>query len=118
REYKRRRDVMVENLSKCLPSDCRYRVPQGGFTIWVELPAGMKSMKLLELARGAGVDFVPAPLVMPDRKDSNQMRLSFARNSTDDISSGIQTLCGVIRDCMDNPDLMEGPGMEYEDLLK
>lgn len=118
REYRRRRDAMVDVLSRQLPSQCRYRVPQGGFTIWVELPEGMQSMKLLEHCRRAGVDFVPAPLVMPDRRDSNRLRLSFSRNNIPDIESGTETLCSVIRDCMDNPDLLEGPEPEYEDLLK
>ncbi|MCB1187629.1 PLP-dependent aminotransferase family protein [bacterium] len=118
REYKRRRDAMVETLSKYLPSECRYRVPQGGFTIWLELPQPMNSMKVLEHSRRAGVDFVPAPIVMPDRKDCNCLRLSYSRNGVEDIRSGIRTLCDVIRSCVDNPDLMEGPEMKYEDLLK
>src|SRR5690606_20844273 len=112
REYLKRRDCMVDALSRHLPGQCRYRIPQGGFTIWMELPQGFRSMKLLELSRQAGVDFVPAPLVMPDRRDSNRLRLSFSRNTPGQIESGIEILCGVIRNCIDKPDLMEGPELE------
>ncbi|MCB1218272.1 PLP-dependent aminotransferase family protein [bacterium] len=118
REYKRRRDAMVETLSKHLPNECRYRVPQGGFNIWLELPPYMQSMKLLELSRRAGVDFAPSPFVMPDRSDINGLRMSFSRNSIEDIRRGARTICDVIRSCIDNPDLLEGPEMKYEDLLK
>ena len=43
------------------------------------------SLPLLQKAREEGVDFVPANLVMPDRRDSNGLRLSFSRNSPEDI---------------------------------
>ena len=118
REYMGRRDAMNRVLAANLPKGCKYRLPQGGFTILVELPPGFRSMSLLDLSRKAGVDFFPAPLVMPDRHDANFLRLSFSRNSKEEIESGIVTLCNVIRDCMSRPDLLEGPETTFEDLLK
>jgi DNA-binding transcriptional MocR family regulator len=118
REYLKRRDAMHRALATHLPAGCRYRLPQGGFTFWIELPAGIQSMKLLELSRRVGVDFVPAPFMSPDRRDSAALRLSFSRSGIEEISSGVKTLCSVIANCLDNPQLLTGPDFEYEDLLK
>jgi DNA-binding transcriptional MocR family regulator len=54
KEYKARRDAMCGALGACLPPACRFRIPQGGLSVWVELPEGMSSLRLLSLARGPG----------------------------------------------------------------
>lgn len=115
--YKKRRNAMCNALSNHLPDGCHFRTPKGGFTIWVELPPGMKSVPLLSLARRAGVDFVPSAFVMPDRKDSPALRLSFSRTTPEDIEKGIKTLCSVITDCINKSELLESGASTYEELF-
>jgi DNA-binding transcriptional MocR family regulator len=116
--YKARRDAMCRALAEHLPGECRFRVPQGGFSVWVELPAGMPSLPVLMLARAAGVDFLPAAFALPDRKDAPALRLSFARNSSADIEAGIRVLCSVLADCIERPELLQGLSVGYEDLFQ
>lgn len=118
KEYKLRRDVMCRVLSERLPEPCRFRVPQGGLSVWVELPDGMSSLSLLTLARQAGVDFLPAAFMMPDRRDAPALRLSFARNTAEDIEVGVKVLCSVIADCVEQPGLLDGLRTGYEDLYR
>jgi DNA-binding transcriptional MocR family regulator len=116
KEYKRRRDVLCDTLARCLPPECRFRVPQGGFSLWVELPEGMSSLQLLALAREAGVDFLPAAFMMPDRSDAPALRLSFARLAPEEIEQGARKLCTVIDDCIKRPDLLTAGFQAYKDL--
>ncbi|MCB1185565.1 PLP-dependent aminotransferase family protein [bacterium] len=118
REYKRRRDAMCAALSKNLPEGCSFHKPSGGFYVWVELPNNIKSLPLLTFARNAGVEFLPSSYCMPDRKDGPALRLSFSRTSVEEIEEGVGTLCRVIQDCIDNPDMLSSGAHSYEDLYK
>jgi len=118
KEYKKRRDAMCRALAEHLPKECRFRIPQGGLSIWVELPAWMESLPLLVLARAAGVDFVPAALVTTDRRDAPGLRLAFSRTGCDEIEAGIGILCDVIADCIEHPDRLEGIKPGYEELYR
>jgi len=118
KEYKRRRNAMCKALKECLPRGCRFTVPKGGLTIWVELPKHIKTLPLLSLAREAGVEFLPAAFCMPDRKDTSALRLSFSRSNVEDIESGIKLLCRVIAECIRTPDLLDKGAKSEKDLYK
>jgi 2-aminoadipate transaminase len=118
KEYKARRDAMCSTLSGCLPHQCRFRIPHGGLSVWIELPEGMSSIGLLRLAREAGVDFLPAAFMMPDRQDASALRLSFSRNSIQDIVTGVKILCSVIADCIERPELLAAQAKDYEGLYQ
>jgi DNA-binding transcriptional MocR family regulator len=110
KEYKRRRDVMCDALLQHLPEGCRFVVPQGGLSVWLELPPHLLSLPLLQLSRQAGVDFWPAACMTCDRQDAPALRLAFAQRSCTEIQTGMEILCGVITDCLRNPQLLEGLG--------
>jgi DNA-binding transcriptional MocR family regulator len=116
KHYRRRRDAICDSLDDHLPAGCRYRRPQGGFSVWVELPTHIRSLPLLRVARERGVDFGPAAFMMPDRHDTNALRLCFSRVSEADIRNGIKQLCEAIADVMTNPGKLQGSYQGYEDL--
>jgi DNA-binding transcriptional MocR family regulator len=118
KEYKRRRNVMCKSLREHLPSGCGFHVPSGGLSVWVTLPSHVKSLPLLSYARDAGVEFLPAAFCMPDRSDTAALRLSFARNTVEDIDAGVKVLCSVIADCIDNPAMLVSGAKSYEDLYR
>lgn len=118
KEYKKRRNAMVSALKEHLPEGCNFSEPQGGFSVWLNLPEGMLSLPLLGLARKNDVDFTPANMMMPERNDMNGLRLSFSRLGPEDIEEGVKALCSVIRDCIDNPALLKDGAQDFEDLYK
>jgi GntR family transcriptional regulator/MocR family aminotransferase len=118
KEYNARRNAMCGVLARELPEQCSFNRPLGGFCVWVKLPENIFSMPLLALAREAGVDFLPSAFVNPGRRDGNALRLSFSRNSVEDIRNGTSILCSVIRDAIDNPGRIENMDMTYEELYK
>lgn len=107
KEYKRRRNAMVKALREQLPAGCSFNEPQGGFSIWLKLPPGIKSLPLLELSRQAGVDFLPAAYCMPDRQDTSALRLTFSRTPLEDIPAGIEILCDTIKRCIEDPRMLD-----------
>ena len=118
KEYAARRNAMCDVLSRELPPECSFQIPQGGFSVWVKLPEYMYSMPLLGLARQAGVEFLPSAFVNPGRKDGNALRLSFSRNTVEDIKQGTSLLCEVMADCIADPGRLEARDMTYEELYK
>jgi len=116
KEYRKRRDAMCRALDAYLPPGCTYLHPQGGFTVWVQLPEHLLSVPLLSLCREAGVEFLPAAYCMPSRQDTAALRLAFSRTSKEEIDSGIETLCAVIGDCIDRPGLLDSGARSWEDL--
>lgn len=116
KEYKRRRNVMCKALREHLPNGCAFSVPQGGLSVWVKLPTHILSMPLLGLARNAGVEFLPAAFCMPNREDAPALRLSFSRNTVEEIESGIKALCSVISDCVEDPGLLQSGTQSFEEL--
>ena len=118
KEYKRRRNAMVDALKKYLPRGCSFIEPRGGLTIWVELPDNLRSVPLLSLARESGVEFLPAAFCMPERRDAPALRLSFSRTNVEEIESGIRSLCSVIADAIERPELLSAGAQEHEDLYR
>jgi DNA-binding transcriptional MocR family regulator len=116
KEYKRRRNAMCKALGECLPKGCSFIVPQGGFTVWVELPNFMRSLPLVSLASESGVDLLPSTFCMPDRQDAPAVRLSFSRNTVEDIEAGVRILCSVIADCIENPDRLKSGSKPEKDV--
>ena len=45
--YRHRRDLMLGELNERMPEGVTWRIPQGGFFIWLELPAGVDSTVIL-----------------------------------------------------------------------
>jgi len=99
--YKRQRDVMVDALRKEMAGlDVQFRVPAGGMFLWLRLPAGIDTVKLLPLAVERGVAFVPgAPFYADaDTADARTMRLSFVTASEDQLRTAIAALADTVRE--------------------
>jgi DNA-binding transcriptional MocR family regulator len=117
KEYKRRRNVMCKLLKELLPDGCTFSIPAGGLSVWVKLPEHILSLPLLGLAREAGVEFLPAAFCMPNREDISAFRISFSRNSVEDIEAGMKLLCSIISDCVEDPQLLHGGTQSFEELF-
>jgi DNA-binding transcriptional MocR family regulator len=85
-----RRDAMLASLEKHL-SGARWSRPEGGYFIWLELPAGTEAKHVLERAEGVtaviGTDF---------GGDDNTIRLAYSYVSPEEIDLGIQRLAAAI----------------------
>jgi DNA-binding transcriptional MocR family regulator len=88
-----RRDAMLEALEREFPEGARWSRPEGGYFLWLELPAEIDAAELLTRAEEAGVSFVKgadfggAP---------NTVRLAYSFVSPDEIREGVRRLSALV----------------------
>lgn len=90
--YRLRRDAMVEALRRYGPPGLRWRTPQGGFYLWVNLPEGCPARRLLAEAGRAGVAFLPGEAFCVEGNGQYSMRLNFSYADPEAIGEGIKRL--------------------------
>lgn len=76
RAYEKQVLQMTEAVMRYFPDGTRMSQPQGGFVLWVELPAGIDSTVLFENAVNAGIAFVPGDLFSASDHYRNCLRLN------------------------------------------
>jgi DNA-binding transcriptional MocR family regulator len=92
-----RRDALLAALEEHMPAGTRFTRPQGGYQVWVELPAGVDTSELLADAVGAGVLFTPGAQFHHDGRPSSALRLSFALADEAELRRGVAALGQVLR---------------------
>ena len=100
--YRKKRDFMLEMLDKYMPAGVKWTRPEGGLFLWVTVPEGIDTQKMLQVAVKeqhvayvAGVDFYPS-----NRARRNDLRLNFSYPSFEQIEEGIKRLADTIKKCM------------------
>lgn len=97
REYRRRRDAMLEALSHHLPPSARFTRPRGGMHVWVMLARPLDAVRLNERARREeGVSFAPGTLFFSDGRRSSSFRLNYSSHPPDRIEEAVGRLARCI----------------------
>jgi 2-aminoadipate transaminase len=95
--YRDQCEAMLTALEREMPKSVSWNRPEGGMFIWVQLPAAIDSMKLLEQAVAQNVAFVPGAPFFADEAQRNTLRLSFVTVPPAKIDEGIARLAALIR---------------------
>jgi DNA-binding transcriptional MocR family regulator len=93
--YRERRDAMLTALDDLMPS-ASWNVPQGGFYVWVGLPAGLDAKTMLPRAVTARVAYVPGTAFFADGQGRTHMRLSYCYPTPERIREGVRRLASVV----------------------
>lgn len=95
--YRVRRDAMLAALDEHFPPEASWTRPDGGFFVWVTLPAYFDTGSMLSEALEAGVTYVPGDSFFPGgTMGKNSMRINFSFASPEDIAEAIRRLAAVI----------------------
>jgi len=89
--------AVEEALVRHMPSDTRWTHPNGGMSIWLELPPGFDANELLVRARERGVVFAPGRYFYVQSPQPNTLRLGFAELEERQIARGIAVLGDILR---------------------
>ena len=93
-----RRDALVTRLAAGLDgAGARWSNPDGGYFLWLELPAQLSAADLLADCERAGVTFVPGSGFFADGGGGNSARLCFSFHSVDEIADGAERLVAAAR---------------------
>ena len=98
--YRQRRDVVLKAFERFMPDRVTWTVPQGGFHLWVELPAGYSSITLFLLSIERGVAILPGPLQDINHRFINAFRLSYGSVEPDQILEGVELLADAVREVL------------------
>ena len=95
--YRRKRDFMLEKLETHFPTEVQWNRPEGGFFIFVKLPAVMDASELLNDAVKHNVAFVAGAPFFIDQSGKNTFRLSYSQSSEAVIESAVAELGKLIK---------------------
>lgn len=95
--YKEKRDCMVEALSKYMPANVEYTIPNGGMFLWVTLPENVSVQVLLEKVMSRKVAFVPGNPFYVNDDEVQTLRLNYTNSDNKSINDGIRIIAEVIK---------------------
>jgi len=95
--YRRKRDLMLEAMEAHFPEEAEWNEPKGGLFLWVKMPEGVDTSKMLMEAIHSGVAYIPGSNFFADPSISNYLRLNYSFPSEDDIVEGIRILGGLLK---------------------
>jgi 2-aminoadipate transaminase len=81
-----------------MPDGVRWTEPQGGMFVWLTVPAGVDTLRLLERAIAAGVAFVPGAPFYADNPRRDTLRLSFVTVPDESIDRGVAILARLVNE--------------------
>lgn len=86
-------NAMIAAIKKYFPDNIQYTKPEGGMFLWVTLPKGHSSAKLLEICSSEKVIFVPGDQFYTNLEGpANTLRLNFSCSSEETIEKGIKIM--------------------------
>lgn len=84
-------------VAKAFPSSCSISEPQGGFVLWVQMPAHIDSYALHKIAIEDGIAFMPGTLFSAgNNKYNNFMRINCGNAWSPEIESAIKRLGNLV----------------------
>ncbi|WP_022662361.1 aminotransferase-like domain-containing protein [Paucidesulfovibrio longus] len=97
--YGKQSRVMVDAIQRHFPEGVTISDPEGGMFLWVTLPEGYSSMKLIDKAVERKVAFVPGkPFYVEEGRGENTLRLNFSNASEEMIEEGVSRLGSALRE--------------------
>lgn len=95
--YRGQRDVMMNALERYVP-DVRWRVPFGGYYLWLRLPEHMAGEALARAALARGVSILPGSDFFATSGPRNHVRLAYSHASPSEITEGVRRLGEAFRE--------------------
>jgi 2-aminoadipate transaminase len=83
---------MLAALERYMPPGSTWTTPDGGFFIWLTLPAEIDTQRMFPEVQERGVEYLPGPACFAENAVPNQLRLSFSFVEDDLIESGIRVI--------------------------
>jgi 2-aminoadipate transaminase len=93
-----KRDAMLAALEHEMPEGTRWNEPEGGYFLWVDLPAGVRGDDLLTRADTVGVTFVKGSDFFFTSGGEESVRLAFSYATPEEIGEGVARLGRLLRE--------------------
>lgn len=90
---------LTQMIAQLIPDAVSYTQPQGGLSLWLELPESVSSLELYRQCLTKGITITPGPLFTSQGKYLNFVRLSYAHEWTSQRTAALTTLGKLIHNC-------------------
>ena len=88
----KRLEAALGACEKYLPKGSSFTRPEGGMSVWIELPAPLNAENVLPRAEKRGVSYLPGTLFSNRPAHRRGLRVSFGALSPEQISKGIRLI--------------------------
>ena len=96
--YRKKRDAMLRGLDEVLAgTGAVVSRPEGGFFLWMKLPAGTDGRRLADLAVEARVQYTSGPVFFPNGGGDEFIRLAFSFEPPEKCYEGARLIARAIR---------------------
>ena len=97
--YREKKNAMVAAMKRYLPEEAHFTNPDGGFFIWLTMPAGfdMGAFMKEHLLPEANISYVPSTNLYATAALSNGARLNFTGPSLAQIDTGMKALGAALK---------------------
>ncbi len=93
----RKLDVLRRSIERRFPPEVKCLYPEGGMSVWVELPEGLDSVELLVKSQDRGVIFAPSSYFYFQNPQRNAFRLCFTARPDEQIEKGVAILGELLK---------------------
>ncbi|SDZ41429.1 GntR family transcriptional regulator, regulator for abcA and norABC [Evansella caseinilytica] len=89
-----RRETALKALSSYFSNLATWKIPRGGFYVWLQLLPGISIKKLFDTALADGILLNPGNVY--DQHADRYLRISYSYASPSDIEDGLRRLAGIV----------------------
>lgn len=90
-------DLMANAIAREFPAGTRVTRPQGGFFLWIEMPAAVDALALHRQALARGISVAPGPIFSASGQFGNALRLNYGHPWDDAKADAIRALGEMAR---------------------
>lgn len=95
--YEHKLGILCRAIEDHFPPEAACNYPEGGMSVWVELPYGLDAAELLVKAQDRGVSFAPARYFYFQQPKDNAFRLCFSAAQDAQIERGVAILGELLK---------------------
>ncbi|WP_163576223.1 aminotransferase-like domain-containing protein [Halomonas faecis] len=92
RQYQNHRNTMLGWIKRWFPAGTAVSYPEGGFLLWLEMPAGIDCVDLNTRLSGARIRIAPGSLFSASGKYRDCLRLNYAAGLTPEVARAVRTV--------------------------
>ncbi len=94
------RQAMLKTLARSFPTGTRVTQPEGGYCVWVELPAQVDALALHRMALSHDISIAPGHLFSADHRFTHHLRLNFGHPDNAQVERALRTLGQIAKALM------------------
>ena len=97
RSLARQQDRALAAIAQCFPAGTRVARPEGGYFLWVELPAGVNALVLHRQALERGISLAPGQIFSADQRFANCVRINYGHPARAGLEDALRVVGELAR---------------------